>query len=449
MKRKGPRKSFPPASRVPRRWRRWLAAGFAISFAGLVVFQLFRTKPPPPPIVNTTEFDRVIAEAIAQARKDILISPRSDKARGHMGMVLLAHEVRSPARVCFEQAAALAPHEPRWPYFLGLAQLVDNPMAAATNLDRAVRLFPENESAPRLRLAEVLLNLGRMEEAEAHYRRVWPRDTNSALAGLGLGKVAVAQDRAAEAINFLNAAVDHPSTRKAAYRLLLNMDQKLGRTNQAEQLARRLAELPNDQPWPDPFFAEIEQLKTGEKAWIDLGDEWIKTGRVPEAVRLLEQTVRTYPNSDRALFFLGRAYLRLGNTAGAEAALTRAVELAPDSVEAQMQLGVTRLSQGRARAAQPCFRAALQAKPNLSQAWFNLGLSLGVDVNRAESIAAFREAIRLKPNLIEAYLGLAVALQTDGQKQAAAGELRRALELQPEEPLRQKLLAQLKLAEQP
>ena len=62
-------------------------------------------------------------------------------------------------------------------------------------------------------------------------------------------------------------------------------------------------------------------------------------------------------------------------------------------------------------------------------------------------MAAFREAIRLTPNLVEAYLGLAVVLRAEGQNQAAADQLRRALSLQPEEPLRRKLLDQLKLVE--
>ncbi len=366
-----------------------------------------------------------------------------------MGMVLLAHEVRAEARACFEQASTLAPREPRWPYFLGLAQLVDNPRAAATNLDRAVRLFPERESTPRLKLADTYLTLGRLDEAEAQYRQVWNRESNSAPAALGLGKIANAHDHPAEAAEFLAAATRDPSTRKVAHRLLLSLNQRLGRTNEAGQIARLLAELPNDQPLPDPIFAAVEKLKTGEKTWIDLGDEWIKAGRAAEAARLLEKTVQTYPNSDRAMFFLGRARLRLGDITGAEQILMRAVALAPGSVEAQMQLGVVRLNRGRAREAQPCFRAASQAQPNLPEAWFNLGLSLGTDIHRTESIAAFREAIRLKPNLIEAYLGLAVALRADGQHQAAVDELRRALDFQPEEPLRRRLLEQLKLARQP
>jgi tetratricopeptide (TPR) repeat protein len=435
--------------RFGQRWRWWLVIGLFVA-AAFVALQAWRATAPPPPVVNTTGFDPVIAAAIAQARKAALSSPRSAEARGRMGMVLLAHQIRAEAGECFGQASAFAPSEPRWPYFLGLAQLVDNPMAAATNLDRAVRLFPEHESAPRLRLADTLLSLGRVDEAEAHYRQVQQRESNSAPAALGLGKVANARDRLSEAADFLAAATQNPSTRRAAHRLLLNVTQRLGRTNEAEQLAKALAALPNDNPLPDPFLAEVEQLKTGEQVWIDLADEWIKTGRVGDAARLLEKTVQTYPNSDHAMFFLGRARLRLGDAAGAEAILLRAVELAPASLEAQMQLGVLRLSRGRARDAQRCFRAAIQAKPNLGEAWFNLGLSLGNEINsRAESIAAFREAIRLKPNLIEAYLGLAVVLRADGQNQAAAYELRRALDLQPGEPLRQRLLDQLKLTGQP
>ena len=448
MKRNQSSPSASPLLRFRRRWPWWLAAGVVVAVV-IGAREVWRSPAPPPPLVNTTGYDPAIAAAIGEAREAVLKSPRSAEARGRMGMVLLAHEIRAEARDCFAQASSLSPREPRWVYLLGVAQTVDNPMAAATNLDRAVRLFPATEFAPRLRLADTLINLGRLDEAEAHYRRVWERDPNSPLAGLGLGKVASAQDRAEQAWDFLMVAKDNPSTRKAAHRLMLNVSQKLGRTNEAAQLERTLSQLPNDTSAPDTFLAEVDQLQTGEKAWIDLADEWIKTGRVPEAARLLEKTAKTYPKSDRALFFLGRALLRLGDIAGAETVLSRSVQLAPGSVEAQMQLGVVRLSRGRAQQAQPCFRAAIQAKPNLGEAWFNLGLTLGGEANRTESMAAFREAIRLKPDLMEAYLGLAVVLRSSGQNAEAVHELQRALDLQPPEPLRRKLLDQLKLAGQP
>lgn len=436
-----------PAAVRSRRKRNWIVLA-GLAFAGVGIYLAWRFTAPPVPEVSTAGFDSVIAAAIVDARKAATRAPRSAEARGRMGMVLLAHDVRAEARECFKHAAEFAPRDPRWPYFLGLAQLIDQPADAPSNLARAAQLFGEAETAPRLKLGDALLALGRLDEAEVAYRKVWHHNSNSAPAALGLGKIANARDRADEASQFLACATNDLSTRKAAHRLLVNVNQRLGRTNEAERLARVLAELPDDQPAADPVFAEVLKLKTGEQVWLDQADELMKRGRFTEAAALLEKAVQTYPKSDHAMFFLGRARLRLGNAAGAEQVLARAVEIAPGSVEAQMQLGVVRMNRGRWREAEPCFRAAIQAKPNLGEAWFNLGLCLGNDVNRrAESISAFREAIKFKPNLFEAYLGLAIALRADGQNEAAIAELERALQLGPPEPMRQKLAAQLRAAQ--
>ena len=162
------------------------------------------------------------------------------------------------------QASAFAPGEPRWLYFLDW-RTSPQPDSRRDEFpfDRAVRLFPESQSAPRLRLADTLLGLGRSDEAEAHsasgdsepIRRQrlwgwakWPR-------------LAIART---EAVDFLSAAIRDPSTRRAAHRLLVTLNQRLGRTNEAHQLARALAELPNDKP-DDAFLSEIAALKTESK----------------------------------------------------------------------------------------------------------------------------------------------------------------------------------------
>jgi Flp pilus assembly protein TadD len=366
-------------------------------------------------------------------------------------MVLLAHDVRPEARACLDRASVLAPSDGRWPYYLGIAQLPGAPLSAVSNLQRAVRLqssaspaAPPEDSAPRLRLAAALLELGRVDEAETQFRHVRERRPGSAPAALGLGKIADAEDRSLEAAAYLEQAVQDPTTRKAAHRLLASIYERLGRTNEARRLAAVLARLPNDAALADPLIADLERLKVGEHAAIDQADEWIKSGRAAEAAQFLEKTLETYPNSDRALFFLGRAYLRLGETARAESVLQRAIQLEPRKLEAHVQLGIVHLSRGRNAEAQQSFRTAIELKPNLAEAWYNLGLSIG-GLDRGESAAAFREAIRLKPSLIEAYLGLAVVLRADRQIEAAADVLQRALALHPDDPLRQRVLDQLKL----
>lgn len=437
-----------PGERPALSWRRgylWIAVFVVPAVAG--GWFVWRATAPAPPEVKTDGFDPVIAETIRSARTEVLRSPRSARARGRLGMVLLAHELRAPARDCFFQAMSFDPREPRWPYFAGLAERVDHPRAAAVLFARAVELFPPGETVPRLRLADTLLTLGQLDEAGSQYARAGELQPGSALAALGLGKVANARDQPDTAASHLGGALKSSTTRKAAHRLLVGIHQRQGQTEEAARLAAAMAALPNDEPMPDPFLAAIEALKTGEEAWINQADEWIKAGRPAEAVRLLEKTLASFPRSDRAMFFLGRARLRLGDAAGAEAILARAVEMAPESIEAQLQLGIARLSRGRTKEAQPCFRAAIRAKPNLGEAWYNLALSLGAAADRPECIAAFREAIRLKPNLTEAYVGLATVLRADGQGQAAAVELKRALAIGPPEPLRQTILAQLRLVQ--
>ena len=90
MKRKHPNQSVSLLGRFRRHWRWWLASGLVV-IVGLVALQFWRVTAPPPPVVNTTGFDPVIAAAIAQARATALRSPRSAEARGRLGMVLLAH----------------------------------------------------------------------------------------------------------------------------------------------------------------------------------------------------------------------------------------------------------------------------------------------------------------------------------------------------------------------
>ncbi|MGE3310228.1 MAG: tetratricopeptide repeat protein [Limisphaerales bacterium] len=451
-----------PRRKTSRSWAGILlafaAVGMGIAVAAAFFFigrEKARDEPvadPAPPIVDTTGFDPVISAAIVEARRSILAAPGSPETWGDLGMVLFAHELFNPALECLLQAETLAPQDPRWPYVAGLARSVEDPAGAVAQLRRAVDLIPTPTSAEpgaweatRVKLAEILFQLGSHAEARTLYQQVRTHRSDSGPAALGLGKIAAAVGQPDESVRLLEEAGRDPATRKAAYRLLLALHQRLDRAAEVERLTSRLNQLPDDLAWTDPFREKIDSLKTGENTWIDRADEWIQAGRVGDAAKLLEKTLGAYPDSDRARFFLGRARHRLGDLQGAESVLKQAISRSPGMLEAHMQLGVVCLARGRNAEARNAFQAALRTKPNLAEGWYNLGLSLGSE-DRAASISAFREAIRLKPNLVEAYLGLAVVLRAENHADEAAVVLNQALALNPRDPLRQRILTALKAA---
>ncbi len=85
--------------------------------------------------------------------------------------------------------------------------------------------------------------------------------------------------------------------------------------------------------------------------------------RMPEAVRLYEQSVRLSPNDYRLWLELGRAREGTGDTTGGEKALRRAIELAPAYAYPRWYLGNLLLRAGRTDEAFTELRRAAESNP--------------------------------------------------------------------------------------
>src|SRR5438067_11355351 len=105
-------------------------------------------------------------------------------------MLLHAFEQYESAEVCYRRARTLDAGAFRWAYYLGLVQTLDgkNEQAAATLRD-AIRLDPAYLPA-RLKLAEVLLTLGRLDESQEICQSILKVDPRFAPAYYWLGRVA-------------------------------------------------------------------------------------------------------------------------------------------------------------------------------------------------------------------------------------------------------------------
>ena len=113
--------------------------------------------------------------------------------------------------VCYGAAASLDPEVPRWPYLQGdlYSHGPGGPEAALPYFRLAASRTPPN-SVAQVRLADVLLELGRLDEADAEYRKVLAASKNDALGQLGLAKLAVARKQYKESLEYLEAIADIP-----------------------------------------------------------------------------------------------------------------------------------------------------------------------------------------------------------------------------------------------
>jgi len=208
-----------------------------------------------------------MAAVVSQALEGVHRDSRSGTAWGRLGRVLAVYSFAPEAEHCLSQAGRLDPEEPRWPYLLGVQVAGADREKALPHLLHAVELVARADrfnSAPRLRLAETLVQLDRAEEAKEHYLKVLRVQPDNARAQYGLGLVALAQDDPRAAEEYFTRAAQSPLARRKAYAQLARLAQGRGSAD-AEEFARRATQLPRDVAWPDPYVEESYRLASVSK----------------------------------------------------------------------------------------------------------------------------------------------------------------------------------------
>ncbi len=378
-----------------------IAALLAVGLAG--IFR--REEIVSPPVVEVADTDAAVVAALRAAQDEVRASPRSSTAWGRLGMLLFNFNFLPESRQCFTQAQRLNPHEPTWPYYHALTLLTENPPEAIDKLRQTVELCGDNPDAPRLRLAELLLECGRMDEAEAQFHRSLEANPDNPRARYGLARLAYERgdwkDRRAE-------TPSRPSS------------------------------------WPDPYLDKLHQLRVGRQAGIDRITELLAEGRADEAAAQAEEVIRAYPQAGMAWLLLGEARMRQQQPQGAEVALHRAVELMPDSVEARFALGSALLLQNEAAEAAKRFRQAARLKPASANAYYYLGLCLLKLKDEDGARDALEKAVYYRPEFAEAHRHLGELLARRGQPAKAAEHLQAVLQINPDDAAARKKLDELR-----
>ena len=413
----------------------WISAATATVF-GLGWFVWGWAAARAPPAVSYADVDPAVAAAVEGARREVWWKPHSGATWGRLGKLLRAHGFKVESNVCFTRAEQLDPDNPRWPYYQGYSLRLDDPEAAIRHLQRAVALGGHTPDAPELCLAEVLLQQGRLDDAEQHFQRVLQAYPGNARAELGLGRLALERARPRDAFDHLSRAASSRLTQKAASIWLAQVYHQLGDPGTGQERARAAA-LPDDPPWPDPYLDEIPQL-LGKQARLARLKTLYRQGRTAEVRELARSIEDDYPD----IYWLveGRQQMERGNLPAAEQSLRQSVQLAPTSVDAQFDLATVLFRQQNYAAALECYRKVTELEPGYGSAYLGLGRCASAHGDRAAAVRALETAVSLMPQSAEAHRELGELFAREGRTTEAAAHLRQALQLNPQDAQARRLL---------
>jgi Flp pilus assembly protein TadD len=395
--------------------------------------------------------EREVRAAIERARQEVLAKPQSAAAWGNLGLVLAANSCPKEADLCFREAARLDPADGFWPYCRAMINQLDDSEQALPLFRQAAdrKVAPEYRPAMRLRLAEVLLGLGKAEEAEALYREEWERAPGHPRTALGLGQIALHRGDHKAAVDYLLLARTAPFARKVATAHLALAYRMAGDDKTAEAYDRETNTLPEDPPWPDPYLGRAVEFQAGRRGRERDIARLESRGLFREAAAAWLKQIEEEGPTSSACFNAGSLYSRAGDYNRALPLLRQAVSLERNSDSAHYGLAVALFkcsaeleqrspnsAEARDLLREACDHAqrAAELKPADGGAYLVWGASLKRLGKREEAISPLRRGIDRHPEDLQLYLTLGEALLELRRFPEAEVELENARQLDPKDP---------------
>jgi tetratricopeptide (TPR) repeat protein len=229
----------------------------------------------------------------------------------------------------------------------------------------------------------VLHALGRMAEAETHYRQAITLNPTHVESYNNFGNVLSAQGRLEEAQKqFRQALARRPSYAQAHFNLA-NALLSQGRTDEAIMYYQQAVGLM-------PRFP---------RAHFNLAQALQSQGKLAEAEASYRQTVALEPNWADAHRSLGKVLRGSNRPVEAEACYRRAYEIAPQACEDLLEWAELLDLLGRTEEGVQVRRHLCKLAPQAARHWFELGLALQRGFRPAEARDAYLRAQAIEPNL--------------------------------------------------
>ena len=365
------------------------------------------------------DLGRVGESVRAQVRDRHAALPRPDartgipaellaEAVGGMGMTFMAAWFTEEAEPCLREAAALAPDDVRWPYYL--AQLYRDRGAldeSAAFFEQVLRIQPEDPTT-LFWLGDIRLEQGRPDDAETLFAQALSLYPASLSARYGLAQTALLEEDYRRAADLLEEILAREPDIGAVHYPLGMAYRGLGDDAQAEE---HLRQRENAEIRPaDPLMAALDSLLTTAGAYENSGLEALDRQEWPAAIEQFRQGLELDPDDPGLRHRLGTALFMIGDLDGAMAEFQRVVRTTPDYFPSHYSIGVLLQETGRHAAALERFRTALRHRPGDDAVHLRMAISLRHAGDPESSLSYYELVLRSNPDAMEARFGYVMAL---------------------------------------
>lgn len=350
---------------------------------------------------------------------------------GVMGMTFMAAWFTDEAEPCLREAAALAPDDVRWPYYL--AQLYRDRGAldeSAAFFEQVLRIQPEDPTT-LFWLGDIRLEQGRPDEAEPLFAQALALFPSSLSARYGLARTALLEEDFRRAADLLEEILARNPEIGAVHYPLGMAYRGLGDDAKAEE---HLRQRENAEIRPaDPLMAALDSLLTTAGTYENSGLESLDRQEWPAAIAQFRQGLELAPDDPGLRHRLGTALFMTGDLDGAMTEFQRVVRTTPDYFPSHYSIGVLLQETGRHAEAVARFRTALRHRPGDDAVHLRMAISLRRAGDPESSLSYYELVLRTNPDALEARFGYAMALVQLGRYREAHDRLATAMDAFPRE----------------
>jgi tetratricopeptide (TPR) repeat protein len=331
---------------------------------------------------------------------------------GSLGNFYLIHELHTSADACYSNAMQLAPDHFPWAYYSAyLAQQNGNMKAALPRFQHALKIDPDYQPA-RYRLAEVYLDLKRLDQATALFESLLEDPAYAAAAHNGLGQVmATKQDYDQAVDHFTQALALEPTATQIHYPLALSL-RAAGRTDLAKQHLKLYGR--HELVIKDRLVEALQTLRNpASRHFVDAMTAVIRK-EYAKAATSFESGLEYDPDNTAARTSYARVLYLIGDKTKARSQLEQIVAQQPDKSIALFLLALLEDESNNTGAAAELYRRVIELDATHEGANFFLGNYFLNKQDYSNAIKHYQTVIMRDEKNIAAQIFKLVAMMANG-----------------------------------